>query len=110
MGGEANADAHVGAGVFKDQIPADDPCDELAERGVGVGVSRAGDRNHGGQFGVAEAGERADQGRDQHHGERDGGTGARTASERGVGDDVVDERRVGDGGVGKLLAGDGVHR
>ncbi len=106
VGGEADADAHVGAGVFEDQIPADDPGDELAERGVGVGVGRAGDGNHGGQLGVAEAGERADEGH-QDHGERDGGTGAGTAGERGVGDDVVDERRVGDGGVGQLLAGDG---
>ncbi len=104
--GEADADAHVGAGVFEDQIPADDPGDELAERGVGVGVGGAGDGNHGGQLGVAEAGERADEGH-QDHGERDGGAGAGTAGERGVRDDVVDERRVGDGGGGKLLAGDG---
>ena len=98
MGGEADADAHVGAGVLEDQIPADDPGDELAERGVGVGVGRAGDGNHGGQLGVAEAGERADEGH-QHHGEGDGGTGAGTAGERGVGEDVVNQRRVGDGGV-----------
>ena len=106
VGGEADADAHVGTGVFEDEIPADDPGDELAERGVGIGVGGAGDGNHGGQLGVAKAGERADEGH-QDHGERDGGTGAGTAGERGVRDDVVDERRIGDGGVGKLLAGDG---
>ena len=104
--GEADADAHVGAGVLEDQVPADDPGDELAERGVGIGVGGAGDGNHGGQLGVAKAGERADEGH-QNQGERDGGTGAGTAGERGVRDEVVDERRVGDGGVGKLLAGDG---
>ena len=31
--------------VFEDQVPADDPGDELAERGVGVGVSGPGDRH-----------------------------------------------------------------
>ena len=68
MGSEAHADAHVAEGVFEDQIPADDPCDELAEGGVGIGVGRAGDGNHGGQFGVAEAGEDADDG---HENERE---------------------------------------
>ena len=60
--GEANADAHVGEGVFEDQVPADDPCDQFAERGVGVGIGRAGDGNHRGEFGVAEAGKDADDG------------------------------------------------
>ncbi len=106
VGGEADADAHVGAGVFENQVPADDPGNELAERGVSVSVGRAGDGNHGGQLGVAEAGERADEGH-QHHRERNGRTGAGTAGQRGVHDDVVDERRVGDGGVGQLLARDG---
>src|ERR1700761_6431816 len=31
VGGKANADGHVGAGVFENQVPADDPGDELAE-------------------------------------------------------------------------------
>src|SRR5580658_6686794 len=30
VSGEADADAHIGACVFKDEIPADDPGDELA--------------------------------------------------------------------------------
>jgi len=106
VGGEADADAHVGAGVFENQIPADDPGDELAEGGVGVGVGRAGNGNHGGQLGIAKAGKRADEGH-QDHGDRNGGAGAGTAGKRGVGNDVVDEGRIGDGGGGKLLAGDG---
>ncbi len=61
VGGKAHADGHVGAGVFEDQIPADDPGDELAQGGVGVGIGRAGNGNHGREFGVAEAGERADE-------------------------------------------------
>ncbi len=55
--GEADADAHVGEGVFEDEVPADDPGDEFAERGVGVGVGGAGDGDHAGELGVAEAGE-----------------------------------------------------
>ena len=71
VGGEADADAHVGEGVFEDQVPADDPGDQFAEGGVGVGVGRAGDGDHGGDFGVAEAGEGADDG-DQHQRKRQG--------------------------------------
>ena len=65
VGGEADADAHVGEGVLEDQVPADDPGDEFAEGGVGVGVGRAGNRNHRREFGVAEAGKDADDG-DEH--------------------------------------------
>ena len=106
VGGKADADGHVGAGVFEDQIPADDPGDQLAHGGVGIGVGRAGDGNHGSQFGVTEAGERADDGH-QHQRKRDGGTGAGTAGQRGVGDDVVDKRRVENAGGVELFAGDG---
>ncbi len=38
VSGEADGDAHVGEGVLEDEVPADDPRDELAEGGVGVGV------------------------------------------------------------------------
>ena len=106
VGGKAHADGHVGAGVFQNQIPADDPGDQFAQGGVGVGIGRAGDGNHGGQFGVTEAGERADDG---HQKQRDGDrrTGAGPAGQRGVGDDVVGQRRVDDAGGVELLAGDG---
>ena len=57
--GEADADRHVANGVFEDQVPADDPRDELAHGRVGVGVRAASDRNHGREFGVAERGEGA---------------------------------------------------
>jgi len=36
MRGETHADAHVAEGVFEDQVPADDPGNQLAERGVRV--------------------------------------------------------------------------
>src|SRR5262249_42121855 len=50
------ARGHGGAahGVFKDQIPADDPGGQLAERGVSVGVGAAGHGNHRGELGVAK--------------------------------------------------------
>src|SRR6185437_15468930 len=43
--------------ILQDQVPPDDPGDELAERCVTVGVGASGDRNHRRKFGVAEAGE-----------------------------------------------------
>ena len=82
VGGESDADGHVGDGVFEDEVPADDPRDEFAHRGVGVGVGGAGDGDHGGEFGIAEAGEAADDGdQDQRDGRapglrRDGRRGA----------------------------------
>ena len=43
--------------ILEDEIPPDDPGDELTHRGVAVRVRAASDRNHRGEFGVAEAGE-----------------------------------------------------
>ena len=48
-----------GDGVFKNQIPTDDPCDEFAHGGVRVRVSAARDGNHRRELGVAQTGERA---------------------------------------------------
>ena len=76
--GEADADGHVADGVFEDEVPADDPGDQLAHGGVGVGVGAAGDGDHRGQLGVAEAGEGADDG-DQDERERERGAGAGAA-------------------------------
>ena len=42
----ADRNRHIPHGVFKDQIPADDPRHELAEGRVGVGVGGTGDRDH----------------------------------------------------------------
>ena len=50
----ADGDGHRPDGVFENQVPADHPGDQLAERRVGVGVGAAGDRNHRGELGVAE--------------------------------------------------------
>jgi|GEM_PF-1567377 len=57
----ANADSRGGDGVFQDQGPADHPGEPFAHDGVGIGVGRARNRNHGGQFGIAERGNGADE-------------------------------------------------
>ena len=106
VGGKAHADGHVRAGVLQNQIPADDPGDQFAQGGVGVGVSRAGDGNHRGQFGVTEAGEGADDGH-QNQRNGDGRTGAGAARHRGVVNDELGQRRIDHAGGVELLAGDG---
>ena len=66
------ADRHRRSGgeIFQHQVPADDPGEEPAHRRVGVGVGAAGDWDHRGVFGVAQAGEEAAKARDRegdHH-------------------------------------------
>ena len=76
--GPADRDGDVADGVLDDQVPADDPGDELAERGVGVGVGAAGDRHHRRELGVAERGEAAgDGGEDEREDQRGPGAGPR---------------------------------
>ena len=59
---------------LEDQVPADDPGDQLAEARVGERVRRPGDRHGAGELGVAERGERAGEaGEDER--ERDRGPG-----------------------------------
>ena len=74
----AHGDRRDRHAVLEDQVPADDPRDELAERRVGVGVGRARDRDRRGQLGVAQRAEDAgDAGQreaedDRRAGEADG--------------------------------------
>ena len=100
------AHAHVGAGVLEDEVPADDPGDELAEGGVGVGVGGAGDGDHAGELGVAEAGEGADDG-DEDERDGEGRAGAGAAGEGRMMDEVVGYGRVEKGGGVELFASDG---
>ena len=67
--------------VFEHQVPADDPRQQFAHGGVGVGVGAAGDRNHGGELAVAHAGEgAADGGDDEREDHRGAGiVGGRVA-------------------------------
>ncbi len=80
----ADGDGHRADGVLEDQVPADDPGEELTHRRVGVGVGAAGDRNHRRELGVAQRREAAGEAGDQirHH---DGG--ARLVGGRGSGQD-----------------------
>ena len=58
--GGHGAGAH---GVFQRQVPADDPGEDLAQRGVSVRVGAARQWNHGRKLGVAQRRERAAQAR-----------------------------------------------
>ena len=99
---EPHADAHVRKGVFENQVPADDPRHQLAQRGVGVGVRRAGDRNHRCQLGIAEPGEHANN-RHHHQRQRQRRPRAGTSRHRRVRQQVMNQRRVADRGHGELL-------
>src|SRR5262245_38622705 len=67
-------------GVLEDQIPPDDPRNELAHRRVGIGVRAARDRNHRRELRVAETRERAANPR---HDERERDRRARAFGDRG---------------------------
>ncbi len=74
----------VAHGVLEDEVPADDPGHELAERDVGVGVGAAGHRHHRGHLGVAERREAAGDGhQDVREDERRAGSHVRAAAGRG---------------------------
>ena len=68
----ADRDGHGPDRVLEDQVPADRPRDDLAERRVGVGVGAAGDRDHRRELGVAESREGAGE-PGRHVGDRDRG-------------------------------------
>jgi hypothetical protein len=101
--GESYADAHIGEGVFEDEVPADDPGDQFAEGGVGVGIGRAGDGDHGSELGVTEAGEDADDG-DEDQREGESGACAGTSGHGGVREQVVNQGSVADLRGVELLA------
>ncbi len=88
-------DGHRGVadGVLEEQVPADDPGDQLAQRGVGVRVGAARHRDHGGELGVAERGEGADDGRqDEGEDERRARAGPRRVPRGGAADGGEDAR------------------
>ena len=71
---EAHGHRDIADHIFEDEIPADDPGENLAQRGVRVCVGAARDGDHRGQFGVAEAGKTAGDG-DQQKRNRNRGPG-----------------------------------
>ena len=57
--------------IFEQQIPADQPRHQLAERGVTIGIGAAGDRDQARELGIAQAGKCAAHSCDnegEHHG------------------------------------------
>ena len=74
VSGPADRDGGGADGVFEHEVPTDDPGEEFAEGGVGIGVGAAADGDHGGEFGVAEpdegAGDAAEH--ERHHDGRPG--------------------------------------
>ncbi len=89
--GPAIGDGGGANGVFENEVPADDPGDNLAQGSVGIGIGRSGDGGHGGEFGVAEAGKDAgDAGDDE--GQHEGGAGDLTGDLAGVDEDASANR------------------
>ena len=101
VGRPRDRDGDVPDGVLEDEVPADDPRDELAERRVGVRVGGARDGDEARELRVAEGAEAAGDGR-QQDGDDDAGPGRRLplasrrrAAERGEdagADDGADAR------------------
>src|SRR6185437_6128305 len=103
---EADGDGHVGNSVFEDEIPTDDPSDEFAKSGVSVGVSAAGDGNHGGELGVTQPGKPANYcNREKRNGDARPGAGSAVHA-HGVRamHKHAEERRLKDGRVAHSLA------
>ncbi len=65
VAGPRDGDGRVADGVLEEEVPADDPGDQLAQRRVGVRVGAARHGDHRGELGVAERREAADD-RGQH--------------------------------------------
>ncbi len=66
-----NRHGDVADRVLDDQVPADDPRDELAERRIRVGVGRSRHRDHRSELRVAQRGEAAgDAGEDERQDQR----------------------------------------
>ena len=62
MRGETNADSYVADGVFKNQVPTDDPRDQLSDGRVSVRIGASRNGNHGRKLGIAKRGESAHDG------------------------------------------------
>ena len=103
---KTDAYGHIADGIFKNEIPADDPGDEFPHRRVRVGVRTAGNGNHGGKLRVAHRREAAND-RHQNEGNSDGRPGAGASKRSGMMDQVFKKRGVQDGRSLELLSGNG---
>src|SRR5579864_8306277 len=52
---KAHSHSDVAYRIFQDQVPANDPCDQFTQRRVRIRVSASGNRNHRGQFRIAQS-------------------------------------------------------
>ncbi len=112
--GKANRDRDVRDYVFEDEVPADDPGENFAERRVRICIGAAGDGDHRGQFGVAQSGEAAgDRHQQERNRNRRSGRWA-TVHERSGGaagaheiDDYVERLRVQEGRSLEIFSGGG---
>ena len=90
---------HRGAAhrVFQDQVPADDPGEQFAEGGVGIGVGAAGNRHGRSKLGIAQRRQSASKTGDEvrHHDRRPGVQGRRASRhhEDACSDDRPDAKR-----------------
>ena len=103
--GEADADGHVADRVFQNQVPADDPGDQFAHGGVGIGVRAARNGDHRGELGVADRGKAANNG-NQYERKRDRRACSGAAKGCGVVNQVLQQGCVQDRCDLQLLAGD----
>lgn len=83
--------------IFQNEIPADDPCNKLADRGVGVGIGTAGDRHGRRHLRIAKSGEGTrNAGQDKRQRDRRTGIGRRRMSrenENAGAHDAADTKR-----------------
>ena len=106
VGRKPDRDTHVGERVLEDEIPADDPRENLSQGGVSVRVRAPRDGNHGGQFRVAERRKAARDGH-QNEGQRYRWSRAGTPGQRGrvaAIQQQVEYRGVENGLAQKVLA------
>ena len=89
----AHRHRHRADGIFEDEIPADHPREDFAERGVGIGVGAARDGNHRRQLGITQRRERTHY-RNQYQRKRQCRARAGTSRRGGMVDDEVEKRRV----------------
>ena len=102
---ETHAHGHIADGIFQDQVPADDPCNEFSHGRVRVGVRAARDGNHRCQLGVTQRGECAHN-RNQHQRQCQCRPRARPPQCGHMMHDVVGQRRIEDRRGIELLTGD----
>src|SRR5262249_50104288 len=105
VGRKAHAYGHVADSVFENEIPTDDPGDDFAHRGVGIGVGAAGDGDHCGELSVADGGETAGDS-NEHKRKRDCRARAGAAKRFRMADEILKKRDVQYRGSLKFLAGD----